>query len=58
MDLGINGRTAAVAAATAGLGLASARALVEAGAKVIICGRTQGRVDAAVAKLGGGAIGV
>jgi len=58
MDLGINGRTAAVAAATAGLGLASAQALVEAGAKVIICGRAQDRVDAAVAKLGGGAIGV
>jgi len=58
MDLGITGRTAAVAAATAGLGFASAKALVEAGAKVVICGRTQERVDAAVKALGGNATGV
>lgn len=58
MDLGINGRTAAVAAATAGLGLASARALVEAGVKVVVCGRTRDRVDAAVKSLGENATGV
>jgi 3-oxoacyl-[acyl-carrier protein] reductase len=58
MDLGINGRTAAVAAATAGLGFASAKALVDAGVRVVICGRTADRVSAAVAALGGNAIGV
>ncbi|NDA01565.1 MAG: SDR family NAD(P)-dependent oxidoreductase, partial [Acidimicrobiia bacterium] len=39
MDLGISGRTAAVAAGTAGLGFASAKALVDAGVRVVICGR-------------------
>jgi 3-oxoacyl-[acyl-carrier protein] reductase len=58
MDLGISGRTAAVAAATAGLGWASAKALVDAGVRVAICGRTRERVDAAVAALGPTAIGV
>ena len=58
MDLSLNGRTAAVAAATAGLGLASAKALVEAGVRVAICGRTQSRVDAAVAALGPNAVGI
>ena len=58
MDLGINGRTAAVAAATAGLGFASAKALVDAGVRVVICGRTADRVSAAVAVLGGNAVGV
>lgn len=58
MDLGIGGRTAAVAAATAGLGFASAKALVDAGVRVAICGRTSERVDAAVAALGGDAVGI
>jgi len=58
MDLGINGRTAAVAAATAGLGFASAKALVDAGVKVAICGRTTNRVSEAVAALGDNAIGI
>ena len=58
MDLGIHGKRAAVAAATAGLGFASARALVDAGAQVVVCGRDRERVDAAIARLGGGAIGV
>lgn len=58
MDLGIGGKRAAVAAATAGLGFASARALVDAGARVVVCGRSRERVDAAVALLGGGAMGV
>ncbi|CAN5724839.1 hypothetical protein BH20ACT2_BH20ACT2_08380 [soil metagenome] len=53
MDLGVHGRSAAVvAASSAGLGRASARALVEAGAQVAICGRRQDRADAGVADLG------
>jgi 3-oxoacyl-[acyl-carrier protein] reductase len=58
VDLGISGRTAAVAAGTAGLGFASAKALVDAGVRVVICGRGRERLDAAVARLGGGAVGV
>jgi 3-oxoacyl-[acyl-carrier protein] reductase len=58
VDLGISGRRAAVAAATAGLGLGCAKALAAEGVLVAICGRTQERVDAAVAALGGDAVGV
>lgn len=58
MELGITGRRAAVAAATAGLGLGSAKALAAEGVLVAICGRTQARVDAAVAELGGDAVGI
>lgn len=61
MELGITGRRAAVAAASSGLGLASARALVGDGARVAICGRHRARLDDAVAMLtadGGDAIGL
>jgi 3-oxoacyl-[acyl-carrier protein] reductase len=51
VDLGIAGRTAAVAAGSAGLGLASARALAADGVRVALCGRHQDRVDDAVASL-------
>ena len=50
MDLGIAGKRAAVAAGSAGLGLAVARSLAAAGVQVAICGRDAGRVhDAATA---------
>jgi 3-oxoacyl-[acyl-carrier protein] reductase len=58
MDLGIAGRKAAVAAASQGLGFGTARALVEAGVQVAICARRRDAVEAAVAKLGGGAVGI
>lgn len=51
MDLGLRGRRAAVAAATSGLGLESARALLAEGARVVICGRDRDRLDAALAQL-------
>jgi 3-oxoacyl-[acyl-carrier protein] reductase len=51
MDLGIGGKRAAVAAASGGLGLASARALAQAGARVAICGRDEARLEAAVREL-------
>jgi len=53
MDLGIDGRTAAVAAASAGLGLATARALAAEGVRVAICGRDADRIGAAAATLPG-----
>lgn len=61
MDLGISGRRAAVAAGSAGLGLASARALAAAGVRVALCGRDAARVDDAAAGLraeGGDAVGL
>ncbi len=56
MDLGLNGRRAAVAAASSGLGLASAAALAAEGARVVICGRDAGRLADAAAKVGHGCI--
>jgi len=53
MDLGLAGRTAAVAGASSGLGLASARALAAEGVRVAICGRDRTRVDAAAADIDG-----
>jgi 3-oxoacyl-[acyl-carrier protein] reductase len=58
MDLGITDRRAAVAAASAGLGLAAAQALVDEGVRVAICGRDRGRVDDAVARLGDRSVGL
>jgi len=47
MDLGISGRRAVVAAASSGLGLASARALAAEGADVVLLARDEGRLRAA-----------
>lgn len=47
MDLGIEGRPALVAAASAGLGLACATALAREGARLAICGRDPGRLETA-----------
>ncbi|MGH9036676.1 MAG: SDR family oxidoreductase [Acidimicrobiia bacterium] len=52
MDLGLEGKRAAVAAATRGLGFACARALVEEGARVVLCGRSKDGAAAAVERLG------
>ncbi len=56
MDLGLNGKRAAVAASSSGLGYASAEALVSEGARVAICGRDKGRIETAAAKLGANAV--
>ena len=47
MDLGLKGKVALVAAASQGLGKASALALAREGARVAICARTQADLDAA-----------
>jgi 3-oxoacyl-[acyl-carrier protein] reductase len=52
MDLGIAGRRAAVAAASAGLGFASAAALAAEGAEVVLCGSDDGRARAAAERIG------
>lgn len=51
MDLGIRNRTAIVCASTAGLGLASARALSDEGANVVLLGRRGDVAQAEAAKL-------
>lgn len=56
MDLGLSGKRAAVAAASAGLGLASAKALAAEGVMVAICGRDAARVNASAAEIGAGCV--
>lgn len=52
MDLGLQGRTALVSGASAGLGRAIAAALVAEGAKVAIASRSRERIDATAAAIG------
>jgi 3-oxoacyl-[acyl-carrier protein] reductase len=56
METGLAGRRAAVAAASKGLGFASARALAAEGAQVAICGRSKDRIEEAAARIGDGAV--
>ena len=53
MNFGLAEKTALVTGSTAGIGFAIAQALAAEGARVIVNGRTQDRVDAAVARLNG-----
>jgi len=52
MDLHLQGRAALVTASTGGIGQQIAATLAAEGAQVIVNGRTQGSVDAAVAAIG------
>lgn len=58
MDLGLRDRVYLLTGASKGLGLATAQALVDDGAKVVISSRSQDAVDRAVAELGPLATGV
>lgn len=51
MDLGLAGSVAIVTGGSKGLGLASARALLAEGARVVICGRTRATLDQAAQEL-------
>jgi NAD(P)-dependent dehydrogenase (short-subunit alcohol dehydrogenase family) len=51
MDLGLKGKTAVVSGSTAGIGFAIAIALAREGAAVVINGRTEARVVAAIEKI-------
>ena len=53
MDLGISGRGALVAASSAGLGLATAQALAEAGCRVVLSGRDESRLRTAAESVPG-----
>lgn len=59
MDLQLNGQTALVTGSTGGIGLAIAHRLASEGASVVVSGRGQEKVDAAVARIkdaGGGSV--
>jgi NAD(P)-dependent dehydrogenase (short-subunit alcohol dehydrogenase family) len=58
MDLQLTGKTALVTGSTAGIGFAIARSLDQEGARVIVNGRTQERVDAALGRLSSSASGM
>jgi 3-oxoacyl-[acyl-carrier protein] reductase len=58
MDLGLGGRGYLLTGASRGLGLATPRALVADGARVLVSSRSPDSVDRAVAGLGDGASGV
>ena len=51
MDLGLKGKTAVVSGSTAGIGFGIAAALAEEGARVVVNGRTEARVTAALEKI-------
>jgi NAD(P)-dependent dehydrogenase (short-subunit alcohol dehydrogenase family) len=53
MDLQLIGKTALITGATAGIGLAIARTLAAEGANLVIAGRSQANLDAAVTDIGG-----
>ncbi|MEJ7636293.1 SDR family oxidoreductase [Aeromicrobium sp.] len=58
MDLGLSDRVYLLTGASGGLGRATAQALVDDGARVVISSRNQDSVDRAVADLGPTAVGV
>lgn len=58
MNIDLGGKTALVTGSTGGIGLAIAKGLAGAGAEVVINGRAQDRVDAAVREVGERARGV
>ncbi|TCM03598.1 short subunit dehydrogenase [Sphingomonas sp. PP-CC-3G-468] len=58
MNIDLNGKTVLVTGSTEGIGFGIAVGLARAGATVIVNGRTQAKVDAAVASIGGSARGV
>jgi len=58
MDFGLQGRRAAIAGASSGLGLATARALAAEGVRVAICGRDRERIEQAAASIDGDAVAI
>ncbi|MFF0545197.1 SDR family NAD(P)-dependent oxidoreductase [Nocardia thailandica] len=52
------GKTALITGGSSGMGLATARRLIDEGARVVVTGRDRTRLDAAVASLGAAAHGV
>jgi 3-oxoacyl-[acyl-carrier protein] reductase len=51
MELGLHGKVAIVSGGSKGIGFATARMLLEEGARVVVVGRSRGNLDAALAAL-------
>jgi NAD(P)-dependent dehydrogenase (short-subunit alcohol dehydrogenase family) len=58
VNIDLSGKTALVTGSTQGIGLAIAAGLAQAGARVVVNGRSADRVDEAVAGLSGDVLGV
>ncbi len=58
MKIELSGKTALVTGSTQGIGFAIAEGLAAAGARVVVNGRSAERVDEAVSRIGGDAVGV
>ncbi len=58
MKIDLSGKTAIVTGSTGGIGFATARGLAQAGASVVINGRTEKQTNDAVSRLGGNVRGV
>ena len=58
MNIDLGGKSALVTGSTEGIGFAIALGLAGAGASVVVNGRNQEKVDAAIARIGGNARGV
>jgi NAD(P)-dependent dehydrogenase (short-subunit alcohol dehydrogenase family) len=58
VNIDLTGKTALVTGSTQGIGMAIAKALADAGARVAVNGRTSERVDEVVAQLDGDVVGV
>lgn len=50
------GKTAVITGGTSGIGLATAKALVDGGARVVVTGQSEGNIEAAKLELGAGAV--
>jgi NAD(P)-dependent dehydrogenase (short-subunit alcohol dehydrogenase family) len=54
----LSGKIAVITGGNSGIGLASAKAFIKEGARVVVTGRRREAIDAALSEIGPGAIGI